>query len=37
LKYNSVKIYEDFLQMTSFKVPMGKMFTTSNTRIIYAN
>jgi len=36
LKY-IVKIFGDFLKMTNFKVPMGKMFTTSNTRISYAN
>jgi hypothetical protein len=34
LKY-IVEIFGDFLKMTNFKV--GKMFTTSNTRISYAN
>lgn len=33
---HSVKIFGDFLKMTNVKVPMGKMLTTSNTRIIYA-
>ena len=33
---HSVKIFGDFLKMTNVKVPMGKMLTTSNARIIYA-
>jgi len=35
LKYG-VQIFGDFLKMTNLEIPMGKMFITSNTRIIHA-